>query len=144
VRGSPVLRFILLAIALAATAVGLRRVTSARVEASPVQIPEKSAAAAMMVPFRLVLSAPAAALEIDTGKVIRPPVEEMPVSGTLEIDSSNPHVALVIRWKNPADSGEHRFAKLTLEAPGQPTFTHVLDADGDIDDFLELPFPLAK
>ena len=50
-------------------------------------------------------------------------------------------IALVIRWRNPPTAGEHRFAKLTLEIPRQPTFTHVFDADGDIDDFLELPLP---
>lgn len=32
------------------------------------------------------------------------------------------------------------FAKLTVEAPGKETFTHVFDAPGDIDDFVELPF----
>ncbi|MES2661531.1 MAG: hypothetical protein V4689_23130 [Verrucomicrobiota bacterium] len=144
VRGSPVLRFILLAIALAATAVGLRRVTSSRAETSPVVMPEKPVTAAIAVPFRLVLSAPATAIEIDSGKMVSPSPDGIPVSGTLEMDPSNPHVSLVVRWKNPAAVGEHRFAKLTLEAPGQPTFTHVFDADGDIDEFLELPFPAAK
>lgn len=97
----------------------------------------------MHVPFRLILSAPAAAVEIDTGKVIRP-AAETPITGTLELEAANPHVALVVRWKNPAAAGEHRFAKLILEAPGQETVTHVFDADGDIDDFLELPFPAKK
>jgi hypothetical protein len=32
------------------------------------------------------------------------------------------------------------FAKLVVEAEGKETFTHVFDADGDIDDFVELPF----
>lgn len=60
------------------------------------------------------------------------------------MDPRNPHISLVVRWKTAATPGEHRFAKLTLEAPGQETFTHVFDADGDIDDFLELPLPVAK
>lgn len=143
-RGSPVLRFILLALALAATAAGLHRVTSARTEEKPLVGREKPSTAGMSVPFHLMLSAPAAAVEMDTGTVIRPSVEEMPVSGTLMLDAANPHIALVVRWKNPAVKGEHRFARLTLEAPGLDTFTHVFDADGDIDDFLELPFPAAK
>ena len=96
------------------------------------------------VPFRLLLSAPAAVVEIDTGKLIRPPADSATISGTLELDPKNPRVGLVVRWKNAAASGEHRFAKLTLEAPGQDTFTHVFDASGDIDDFLELPFPAAE
>ena len=143
-RGSPVLRFILLAIALVATAVGFQRVTSARVEAGLIKEVEKPAAAWMEVPFHLILSAPAAAVELDTGKRIRRELEALPVSGTLEMDAANPQLALVVRWKNPAAAGEHRFAKLTLEPPGQATITHVFDADGDIDDILELPLPAGK
>ena len=144
-RGSPIIRFILLVIALAATAVGLLRVTAARDTADLTPKPpivERAALAA--VPFRLILSAPAAAVEIDTGRLIRPLAEQSTVSGTLELDPNNPHLGLVVRWKNLSAPGEHRFAKLTLEAPGQETFTHVFDAAGDIDDFLELPFPAAK
>ena len=145
VRGSPLLRFILLVFALAATGVGLLRVTAARGPNDPTIQPaaaEKPALSA--VPFRLILSAPAASVEIDTGHVIRPPADPSPISGTLELDPQNPRVGLVVRWKNAAAPGEHRFAKLTLEAPGQETFTHVFDADGDIDEFLELPFPAEK
>jgi hypothetical protein len=146
VRGSPLIRFILLALALAAAGAGLARVTAPRKSVTPPPAAATGAPAlpGRQVPFRLLLSAPAAVVEIDTGKPIRPPVDESTISGTLELDPKNPHVALVVRWKNPAAPGEHRFAKLTLEAPGQDTFTHVFDADGDIDDFLELPFPAAE
>jgi hypothetical protein len=130
-----------LAIALMITAAGLQRVTSARTEKTPPMLREKLKPTASAIPFRLVLSAPAAAVEINTGKPLQLSSEEMPISGTLEMDPTNPHLALIVRWKNPPAAGEHRFAKLTLEAPKQPTFTHVFDADGDIDDFLELPFP---
>ena len=140
-RGSPILRFIFLAIALMITAVGLQRVTSARVEETSPILTEKPKPATSAIPFRLVLSAPAVTVEINPGKPLQLSPEEMPISGTLEIDMANPHVALMIRWKNPPTPGEHRFAKLTLEAPKQATFTHVFDADGDIDDFLELSFP---
>ena len=144
-RGSPIIRFILLVIALAATAVGLLRVTAARGNGDPTPKPTVVAQAALAaVPFRLVLSAPATAVEIDTGRVIRPLTEQSTVSGMLQLDPNNPRLGLVVRWKNPSAPGEHRFAKLTLEAPGQETFTHVFDAVGDIDDFLELPFPAAK
>ena len=144
-RGSPIIRFILLVFALAATAVGLLRVTAARGngDLTP-KLPVVEQAALAAVPFHLVLSAPAALVEIDTGHLIRPPVEQSTVSGMLELDPNNPRLGLVVRWKNPSAAGEHRFAKLTLEAPGQPTFTHVFDAAGDLDDFLELPFPAAK
>lgn len=147
VRGSPLIRFIILAIALAATAAGLLRVTAARTtlaRTAPPPAASLQALRATSVPFRLLLSVPAAMVEIDSGKPIRPPLDGPFLSGTLELDPANPHVGLVVRWKTPASAGEHRFAKLTLEPPGQETFTHVFDAAGDIDDFLELPFPLAK
>ena len=144
-RGSPLLRFILLVIALAVTGLGLLRVTAARDPGNP-PVPAEAAASQALpaVAFRLVLSAPAEAVEINTGRVVRPPLDTPLLSGSLELNPKNPHVALVVRWKTPAAAGEHRFAKLTLEIPGQDTFTHVFDADGDIDDFLELPFPAAK
>ena len=144
-RGSPIIRFILLVFALAATAVGLLRVTAARGNGDPTPKPTVVAQAALAaVPFRLVLSAPATAVEIDTGRVIRPLTEQSTVSGMLQLDPNNPRLGLVVRWKNPSAPGEHRFAKLTLEAPSQETFSQVFDAVGDIDDFLELPFSAVK
>ncbi len=145
VRGSPLLRSIILVFALAATGLGLLRVTAARApdnQEVPVAAREKPSSSA--VPFRLHLSAPAEAVEIDTGTLIRPSTGQSPITGVLELDPKNPRVSLIVRWKNTATPGEHRFAKFTLEAPGQDTFTHVFDADGDIDDFLELPLPATK
>jgi hypothetical protein len=146
VRGSPLIRFILLALALAVTGAGLARVTATRksIAPPPAVVTDTPALPGMPVPFRLLLSDPAAVVEIDTGKLIRPPADSATISGTLELDPKNPRVGLVVRWKNAAAPGEHRFVKLTLEAPGQDTFTHVFDAGGDIDDFLELPFPAAE
>lgn len=119
------------------------RVTSVRSDATPAASSgggiAKPAVIGKSIPFRLVLSAPATEIGIDTGKLLRPPTSDSLISGSLELDPENPHLALVVRWKNPPLPGEHRFAKLTLEAPGQDTFTHVFDATGDIDDFLELP-----
>lgn len=141
-RGSPLIRFILLSLALAATALGLLRVTAIRGtgdSARPSVVEAAPAISRNSIPFRLLLSAPAAAIEVDTGKPIHPSTEQSTATGMLELDPQNPHVGLIIRWKQPALPGEHRFAKLTLERPGQPTFTHVFDASGDIDDFLELP-----
>ena len=146
-RGSPLIRFILLALALAATGLGLLRVTARRSSdqtAAPLVVIEKPANAAKSLPFRLRLSAPATEVEINTGKLIRPPLEGSLLVGSLELDPQNPRIGLVVRWKNLTAPGEHRFAKLTLEAPGQATFTHVFDASGDIDDFLELPLSAAE
>ncbi len=143
-RGSPVLRFILLAIALVAVGAGLQRVTSVRVQAAPLPAVEKPTTSGTVVPFYLMLSAPAAVVEIAARNVTRPTVEEMPISGTLVMDATNPQVALIVRWKNSPAAGEHRFAKLTLERPGQATITHVFDSPSDIDDILELPLPAGK
>lgn len=128
---------------LALTGLGLVRLTSVKNSGS---LPEQSAAAdqakpaTQAVPFRLLLSAPATEVEVNAVRLAADP----PISGILEIDPKNPRVALVVHWQNPTLVGEHRFAKLTLEAPGQETLTHVFDAAGDIDDFIELPFPAAE
>ncbi|RYD17430.1 MAG: hypothetical protein EOP88_26620 [Verrucomicrobiaceae bacterium] len=146
-RGSPLLRFILLAFALAATAAGLARVTSSRQSGgtvSHVSPKEKPATKTDNVPFRLLLSDPASEVIIDAAAPLRLTASDSAISGGIVLDSRNPSLGLIVRWKSPTTPGEHRFAKLTLEAPGQPTFTHVFDADGDIDDFLELPFPVSK
>ncbi len=147
-RGSPLIRFIILAIALAATGAGLTRVTSARNrgdQAGPVAAAGQAAVDGKAVPFRLLLSAPAAEVAIDTGGAVSPlSLDQSPMTGMLVLDPENPRLSLTVRWKNAAVAGEHRFAKLTLEVPGQDTFTRVFDAAGDIDDFLELPFPAAK
>ncbi len=146
-RGSPLIRFLLLALGLAATGLGLQRVTSARVSPRAPVAPTSTTPAVSeqnRVPFRLLLSAPAAAVEIDTGHLLHLEPTESAISGSLELDPANPHLALLIRWKLPSGPGEQRFAKLTLEVPGQDTYTHVFDAAGDIDDFLELPVSQPK
>lgn len=96
----------------------------------------------MIVPFRLQLSAPASDVKIDTGRAVESlNIDHSPIIGHLTLDPENPHLALTIHWKYLAAPEEHRFAKLTLEIPGQDTIRHVFDAAGDVDDFLELPLP---
>lgn len=144
VRGSPLIRSIFLILALIATGGVLARLTAAKRPAETRAPMEKSGTApagTSRVPYRLLLSAPASEVRIDTGG---PTAAASPLSGTLELDPANPHLALIVRWTQPPKDGEHRFAKLTLEIPGQTTFTHVFDAQGDIDDFLELPVFNAK
>jgi len=142
VRGSPLVRFFILTCALAATGLGLMRVTSTENKLkNPTQSTDRQTVELEPVPFRLIVSSPASFVEIDTGKIVRPPPLDGPMSGKLEIDPKNPRVGLIVKWKNPISPGEHRFAKLTLEAPGKDTFTHTFDAAGDLDDFIELPLP---
>jgi hypothetical protein len=142
VRGSPLVRFILLAMALMVTGRGLMWVTDKRtvggLPASAVAV-EALPNTNHQVPFHLLLSSPARQVEINTGKSIQKLTPEMALSGTVEIDPHNPHLSLSIQWQTPSSPGEHRFAKITLEPRGEKTLTHVFDADGDIDDILEFP-----
>ena len=54
------------------------------------------------------------------------------------VDPKNPVMFLKAACAVP--SGGRLFAKLVVEADGRETFTHFFEADGDIDDFIELPF----
>ena len=137
-RGSPLVRSVAYAIALAVTAICLGHITSAKPAAAPVLVtPETPVSPA--INFELSLSAAASEIIVDTGKVQKLDPDHPPFSGTLVLDSGNPRVALRVIWKTPPTAGEHRFAKLSIEAPGQPTIVHVFDAAGDIDDVFELP-----
>jgi hypothetical protein len=130
---------------LTATGFGLQRVTAVKTDThpeTPVSSGDKSAV--VTAPYHLLLSAPADSVEIDTGRVVRPSTEQSVISGLLELDAKNPRLELIVHWKNAPTTGEHRFAKLTIERPGQETLVHFFDADGDIDDILELPFPTAN
>ncbi len=142
-RGSPLIRFSILAMALVVTGLGLMRVTSARSTRPSTDLPAVliESTPEKKVPFSLILSAPAEEIEINTGEPIHPPASESSISGTVLLDPGNPRISLKVRWKHAPANGEHRFAKLTLEAEAQETFTHVFDATGDIDDLIELPFP---
>ncbi|MES2475434.1 MAG: hypothetical protein V4640_06620 [Verrucomicrobiota bacterium] len=142
-RGSPVLRFILLALFLAGVAVGVRRVTAVEsfVKPAPAQPSATSSREMAGIPFQLLLSAPASAVEIDSGEVMLLDFRTNPIAGTLKLDPANPHLNLIVRWQNPPTAGEHRFARLTLEPPGKDSIVHVFDAEGGLDEFLELPLP---
>lgn len=135
----------MLALLLAGVAMIVRRITSAEsvTISAPPDAPESPASEYQVVPFRLLLSAPASEVEIDTGQEFLPETNHNPITGSLKLDPTNPYLSLVVRWQNPPTPGEHRFARLTLEQPGMESFIHVFDADGDIDDFLELPLPAA-
>ncbi|NJM37634.1 MAG: hypothetical protein HC845_07145 [Akkermansiaceae bacterium] len=112
-RGSPLIRSIILAFALVATGFGLMRVTAAKQRTLPVKSPDPVASKTTekSASFELTLSAPAAEIEIDTGKILRPSVSSSLITGKISLDSGNPRIALKVRWKNPPTSGEHRFAK---------------------------------
>jgi hypothetical protein len=61
-----------------------------------------------------------------------------PITGDIKIDLDKPVVFLKVNWY---ELGERRgFAKLVIEAAGQETVKQVFDAEGNIDEFLELSF----
>ena len=135
-RGSPLIRFFSLTLSLVIVGAGLAWLTSAkkttpRVASSPETHKEPSSLA---VPYQLQLSSEAAVIELDTGIS-----KASGTSGSLQLNAGNPYVSISVRWKNPPSGQEQRFAKLILEPAGKPTFTHVFDSTGDIDDLLELP-----
>jgi len=141
VRGSPLIRSILLALVLGVTGAGLLHVTAQK--ATPASPPSTEAPSPKMewmtVPFNLLLSASAATITLDPGHPVQLATDTSSLSGKLHMDPNNPRIAINVHWKSAAVPGEHRFAKITLEIPEQETFVHVFDAVGDIDDFIELP-----
>jgi hypothetical protein len=141
VRGSPLIRFIAIAFALMATGFGLMRMTAAKGKALPTKPPDRTEplTTEKSASFELTLSAPAAEIEIDTGKILRPSESDTPITGTILLDAKNPHIRLKVTWKNAPAAGERRFAKILVETAGQDAFTHVFDSAAGIDDFVELP-----
>jgi len=144
VRGSPLLRSILLTIALVIAGIGLVRLTAERTHDTQLPLPPVQVSVETMAGrFHLLLSAPAEAVVVSTGRDewTAPAAEVAAPGGVLEFDRRNPQVSLIVRWAGVPETGEHRFAKLTLELPGRPTIVHVFDSQGDIDEFVELPLP---
>ena len=140
-RGSPVLRTLVVLAFLLLTWLALARLTrdakppvqgATRTEtAPPFPLTGKSAA------YELVLSARATEIHLDAGAkpASLTPGTAAPLSGSLEIRGENPVISLRIKWTD--NSPGHRFAKLRLEVPCKDTLEHVFSAPGDIDDIWE-------
>lgn len=150
VRGSPLLRTILVFGVLCISALGFVKLTGGGDKSvEPVVGSEgggnDEVAAEKMIPakVRLTLSCMSGMVDVSAG-VNRMEVEAVNshvFAGDLEIDPENPVIFVKVACIVPESEGKVRnFAKLVVEAEGQETFTHVFDADGDIDDFVELPF----
>lgn len=146
-RGSPLVRSLVLLALLAAAGAGLLRLTHgnprpAAAAPSPTDPADKGprSHSRTKVPFELSLSTPAALVRLldPAGQPLfessTPAIREV---AALDLTDSTTALIVQIRWANP--SAGHRFARLTLEPPGRPTLRHVFDATGDIDDAWELP-----
>lgn len=150
VRGSPLLRTILVLGVLCISALGFVKLTGGGGKAvKPVVESEMGGheenAREKMIPakVRLTLSCMAGMVDVSAG-ADRMEVEAASsheFSGDMEIDPENPVIFVKVACIVPEGGGNVRnFAKLVVEAEGKETFTHVFDAEGDIDDFVELPF----
>lgn len=146
VRGSPLLRTVLVLLALVASGIGFARLTDRRAEVAKIlDNPRSEAFSKTMKPaieakVFLTLSGPATSVKIDgyRGAVDLGDAGDGIYSGTVSLDPDSKILLVNVKWAEEAKG--RCFAKLVVEAKYKETFTHVFDAPGDIDDFVELPF----
>lgn len=133
-RGSPILRTLLVALALIAAGFGLtcldRRPPAAPV--TPVAVPAETRS----IPFFLTLSHLADEIRIESaGGLAEITGEGRQRRGVVELDPAHPALFVTIRWRDSA--AQPRFAKLRLEPPGRSDLSHTFDAIGDLEDVWE-------
>ena len=141
-RGSPLLRTLVVLAVLLLTGLGLARLTAPVAQkpgasAGP-ELVEKPATKAK-ASFEILLSAKAKEVTLDGGSS---PLSFQntaePVNGSLELEGEHPVISLRVTWSDTSPG--HRFAKVRLEIPGKDTVEHVFTSAGDIDDIWE-PLP---
>lgn len=139
-RGSPLLRTLLIALCLGLTALPLWQMTRDRAVVMPHEAAPPPPSTTEVVPFGLKISAVAehVSLRDEAGNVLWESSGEV----TAEVEATWPRlpraVQLEIEWADAANAPRY-FAKLRLDPPGRDTLTHVFDANSDIDDLWELP-----
>jgi hypothetical protein len=144
VRGSPVMRVLLVVIGFAVTALLLRQLTQPRIDgAKPVavSVTGKNAQAPEQISFALYLSAPARKVSIKdpNGALLFEKDYANPVAEIHGHIGTRPSgVFLAVHWQETTSSPRY-FAKLQLDPPGRDSLTHVFDSTTHIDDIWELP-----
>lgn len=138
-RGSPLLRTLVVLLVLVLAALGLARLTGTSPASTVVVKPAVAApapAAAAPASFELLLSTAAKSVSLEAGgpAVIRESPAG-PLTGTLEVIGDQPVIFLKVEWADSTPG--HRFAKLRIDRPGKETLEHVFSAPGDIDDLWE-------
>ena len=143
-RGSPIIRTILVSCCLGIAALFLWKLTAVRtlptVEVTPT-LTDKPNAIGPKVPFTLEFSAPTVEIYLrdPQGAVLYEGKFSTPQT---EINASLPSlpeiIHLTVQWQGSVPA-QHYFAKLRLDVPGKDTLTHVFDATSNIDDIWELP-----
>ncbi len=143
-RGSPLLRTFLILAALVVSGIGFARLThkgTAVPAGSVEEVAAKSEKTSAKVYLTLSHLSGFYALTVGEQNVPLSRGATGELVGTTLIDSNHPVVFLKVSCLAKASGdGQRIFAKLVVEAEGKETFTHVFDAAGDIDDFVELPF----
>ncbi|MEM1084622.1 MAG: hypothetical protein AAGI48_10975 [Verrucomicrobiota bacterium] len=136
-RGSPLIRTLIVVVALAFTGFGLSKLGAKRtVTIPPPTEEEASPAAGISTPFTLTLSAQAREAILESGDHIETLTpDDQVLAGRLMLQPGHPTVFITVKWKD--DEASPRFAKLVLEPAGFPTLTRVFDARGDISDVWE-------
>jgi hypothetical protein len=136
-RGSPLLRTLVVLAVLLLAGFGLARLTG-HSSPDPVVVDQSATPVAETSPttFELLLSAAAKSVSLDAGGpafVRESPAA--PLTGTLEVQGEHPVIFLKVEWADTPPG--HRFAKLRIDRPGEETLEHVFSAPGDIDDLWE-------
>lgn len=136
-RGSPLLRTLVVFAVLLLAGLGLARLTAPSTP-KPVVVDQKPspAAEASTATFELLLSATAKSVSLEAGgPAFLRESPAGPLTGTLEVVGEQPVIFLKVEWADTTPG--HRFAKLRIDRSGKETLEHVFSAPGDIDDLWE-------
>ena len=132
---------------LVASGIGFAKLTAPKARPVVVRDPAtQSDSAEKMVSarIRITLSHPSGFIELKSGgKAVELVLVEpggSDFTGNAEISLEEPILFLQVACVPLKTDGSKYFAKLVVEGEGKKTFTHVFEAPGDIDDFVELPF----
>jgi hypothetical protein len=140
-RGSPLIRTLIVLIALLAAGFGLVTIGSSgskdsQPKSAPIDEPSVGTPS-IDTPFILTLSAPAKKVFIESlGQTYFFEATSQTLSGSIPIELGHPTLFIDIEWtdQNPSP----RFAKLALEPVGFPTLTKIFDTTGDLSDVWEI------
>lgn len=141
VRGSPIIRTVIVAIFLTLTALVLGYITQEKPREGAIALPLQQQSAEQLVPFQLQCSAPftAIALHDAQGLLLFEKKFTQPRSECQAALSALPSaLVLTITWQEPLSQPRY-FAKLQLDPAGRATMAHVFDGATHLDDIWELP-----
>lgn len=139
-RGSPIVRTLIMTICLVVTALALHALSTPRTTGpvdEPAPQPEASAEAEKIdTAFFLTLSHPAKSVAIESsGEIVEIVPNAQNLTGRIPLEAGHPTIFLTVEWLE--ESSAPRFAKLVLEPSGLPTLTRYFEADGRLDDVWE-------